>query len=91
MESLKKDMAYEIIEEMKKMHKAKLVHGDLSEYNILVWEGKPYIIDVAQAVPLDHPLADELMLRDLKNMVRVFKKLGVDISPKELAKEIGVI
>ena len=91
MESLKKDMAYEIIEEMKKMHKANLVHGDLSEYNILVWEDKPYIIDVAQAVPLDHPLADELMLRDLKNMVRVFKKLGVDISPKDLAKEIGVI
>jgi len=91
MESLKKEMAYEIIEEMKKMYKAKLVHGDLSEYNILVWEDKPYIIDVAQAVPLNHPLADELMLRDLRNMSRAFKRIGVYMSVKELAKEIGVI
>ncbi len=90
MESLKKDIAYEIIEEMKKMYKAKLVHGDLSEYNILIWNDKPYIIDVAQAVPLDHPLADELMLRDLKNMVRVFKKLGLEMDVRDLAKEIGV-
>ncbi len=91
METLKNEMAYEIIEEMKKMYKAKLVHGDLSEYNILVWDDRPHIIDVAQAVPLDHPLADELLLRDLKNMVRVFKKLGLEMSVKELAKEIGVI
>ena len=91
MESLKKEIAYEIIEEMKRMYKAKLVHGDLSEYNILIWENKPYIIDVAQAVPIDHPLADELMARDLKNMIRIFKKLGLDISVRELAKEIGVI
>ena len=91
MESLNKEIIYEIIGEMKKMYDAKLVHGDLSEYNILIWDDEPYIIDVGQAVPLDHPLADELLMRDLKNMVRVFKKLGVDMSVKELAKEIGVV
>ncbi len=91
MESLNKEIIYEIIGEMKKMYEAKLVHGDLSEYNILVWDDEPYIIDVAQAVPLDHPLADELLLRDLKNMARVFKKLGVEMKVKDLAKEIGVI
>ncbi len=91
MESLKKEIAYEIIGEMKKMYNAKLVHGDLSEYNILIWNEKPYIIDVAQAVPITHPLADELLLRDLKNMVRVFNKLGVSINVKELANEVGVI
>lgn len=91
MESVKKEVVYEIIQEMKKMHDAGLVHGDLSEYNILIWEEKPYIIDVAQAVPMDHPLADELLLRDLKNMARVFKKLGVDMGVRELAREVGVI
>ncbi len=91
MESVKKEMVYEIIQEMKKMYDVGLVHGDLSEYNILVWGDRPYIIDVAQAVPLDHPLADELLLRDMKNMVRVFKKLGVNMSVKELAREVGVV
>ncbi len=91
MENLKKEMVYDIIQEMKKMYASGLVHGDLSEYNILIWEERPYVIDVAQAVPIDHPLADELMLRDLKNMVRVFGKMGVGMSVKELAQEIGVI
>jgi RIO kinase 1 len=91
MESLNKEIIYEIIGEMKKMYEAKLIHGDLSEYNILVWDDEPYIIDVGQAVPIDHPLADELLLRDLKNMVRVFKKMGVDMTVKELAREIGVV
>jgi len=84
-------VAYEIIEEMRKMVRANLVHGDLSEYNILLWEGKSKIIDVAQAVPMSHPLADELMVRDVKNVSRFLSKIGFEISPKELAREIGVI
>jgi len=86
-----REIGYEIIEEMRKMLKAKLVHGDLSEYNILIWEDKPYIIDVAQAVPINHPLANELFLRDVKNMVRVLNKIGLGITKKELIKEIEVI
>ncbi len=91
LENVKKETGHMIIEEMRKMLKAKLIHGDLSEYNILVWEEKPYIIDVAQAVPLDHPLADELLLRDVRNMVRVLNKMGLRITEKELMKEIEVI
>ncbi len=86
-----REFAFLLIEEMRKMLKAKLIHGDLSEYNILVWDEKPYIIDVAQAVPLDHPLADDLLLRDVRNMVRVLNKLGLGIREKELMKEIEVI
>ena len=91
MEKIKKDVVYDIIEEMRKMLKTGIIHGDLSEYNILMLDDKPYIIDVAQGVPMNHPLADELLLRDLKNMVRVFEKMGVIMNVKELAKEIGVI
>jgi len=91
MEDVSKEVGYCIIEEMRKMMKAKLVHGDLSEYNILVWEEKPYIIDVAQAVPVDHPMADELLTRDIKNMVRVLNKMRIRIEERELVKELEVI
>ena len=39
-------------------HKGGLVHADLSEYNIMVWRGRPVIFDVAQAVLIAHPMAD---------------------------------
>jgi RIO kinase 1 len=60
--------------------KAELVHGDLSEYNIMIWKSRPVLFDMSQAVPLSHPLADFLLQRDLKNLNRYFNRLGVDVS-----------
>ena len=37
------------------------------------------MFDVSQAVPLSHPLADSLLLRDLENMNRYFSRLGVEV------------
>jgi RIO kinase 1 len=59
--------------------KAKLVHGDLSEYNIMMWKGKPVIFDVSQAVPTSHPRAEFLLRRDLANVNRFFSRLGVRV------------
>jgi len=59
--------------------KAELVHGDLSEYNVMIWRGHLVLFDVSQAVPLSHPLADSLLLRDLENMNRYFSRLGVEV------------
>ncbi len=59
--------------------KAELVHGDLSEYNIMMWKGKPVIFDVAQAVPTSHPMAEFFLLRDLANVNRFFSRLGVKV------------
>ena len=53
---------------------AGLVHGDLSEYNIMLWQGRAWIIDVAQAVPLEHPKSLELLDRDLENLRRFFSR-----------------
>jgi len=58
---------------------AGLVHGDLSEYNVLVHEGRPVIIDLGQAMLLRHPWAPELLDRDCANVARYFARLGVDI------------
>jgi len=59
--------------------KAELVHGDLSEYNIMIWKGRPILFDMSQAVPLSHPLADLLLRRDLKNLTIYFRRLGVKV------------
>jgi RIO kinase 1 len=60
--------------------KADLVHGDLSEYNIMMWKGKPVVFDVAQAVPTSHPMAEFFLRRDLNNINRFFSRLGVKVT-----------
>ena len=62
---------------------AKLVHADLSEYNILYNEinEEYFIIDVSQAVLTDHPKSSKFLLRDLNNINQYFTGLGVDIIP----------
>ena len=63
--------------------KAKIVHGDLSEYNIMMWKGRPVVFDVSQSVSIEHPMADELLTRDLTNMNRFFSRLNVKVIPVE--------
>jgi RIO kinase 1 len=59
--------------------KADLVHGDLSEYNVMMWKGKPVVFDMAQAVPTSHPMAEFFLRRDLANVNRFFSRLGVEV------------
>ncbi|KAL3845476.1 hypothetical protein ACJIZ3_002879 [Penstemon smallii] len=59
--------------------KCKLVHGDLSEYNILHYEGHLYIIDVSQSVDLDHPHALDFLREDCLHVSDFFKKHGVGV------------
>lgn len=67
------ELAYdEILIMMNKLYnEAKLVHADLSEYNILWHKGKPWFIDVAQSVEPGHPSALEFMMRDCYNISTV--------------------
>jgi len=58
---------------------AHLVHGDLSEYNILMMDGEPIFIDVGQAMTADHFNSKELLVRDIENINRFFKNRGADI------------
>ena len=79
-----------LITHLKRLYqKAKLVHGDLSEYNILMWKGKPVIIDMSQSVSIQHPMADIMLTRDLNNLNRFFNKLNVNTIPiEELQKQV---
>ena len=71
-----------IVEMLKKLHdKAKLVHGDISEYNIMIPNGYPVIIDFGQAVQLEHPEAEVFLERDVQNINHYFESLGVRTLP----------
>ena len=69
----------EILDFIKLLYqKAKLVHGDLSEFNILYHNQSPVVIDISQAVSIQHPKAEEYLARDIKNIFQYFDKLGVE-------------
>ena len=55
----------------------KLVHADLSEYNILYHDSHLYIIDVSQSVEHDHPHAFDFLRNDVKNTEEYFGRRGV--------------
>ncbi|BAM70162.1 kinase [Methanothermobacter sp. CaT2] len=78
-----------IIEYMHRLYKgARLVHGDLSFFNILNHCGEPVIIDVSQAMVLDHPLAGELLERDIENIIRDFRRIGVSVTADYIRERI---
>ncbi len=64
------------------MWKNGLVHGDLSEYNIMMTDNGPYLIDCGQAVLTTHPRAEEFLIRDKRNLLRYFSKYP-DFTKKE--------
>jgi len=71
---------YQCIVMMRKLyHECKLVHADLSEYNILYHKGSIYIIDVSQSVEHDHPHAMEFLRSDCTNITEFFKKNKVGV------------
>lgn len=76
-----------ILEDVKKMYKAGIVHADLSEYNILVGP-KPYLIDFGQGVVLSHPNADIYLERDLRNILNYFAKFGFKMDPEKAMKYV---
>ena len=70
--------------EYKKMvEKAKLIHADFSEYNILCYRKKSYIIDMGQAVSYKHPMARDFLARDLGNMRAFARRNGLSLNIKE--------
>lgn len=60
----------------------RLVHADLSEYNILYHKQRLYIIDVSQSVEHDHPRSLEFLRMDIKNVSDFFSRKGVDTLPE---------
>ncbi|MFC1769089.1 serine protein kinase RIO [Nanoarchaeota archaeon] len=77
-----------IVDMMRKMYNAGLVHADLSHFNILNDNEIPYVIDWSQCTPLENPRAIEFLKRDVKNIVAFFRKIGVDANEGDTYKKI---
>ncbi|KAJ2843475.1 Serine/threonine-protein kinase rio1, partial [Coemansia erecta] len=71
------ELYYQLVRDMRIMyHVCKLVHADLSEYNILYHAKQLYIIDVSQSVEHDHPYALDFLRHDCNNVTEYFRKRG---------------
>ena len=75
-----------VVKNMKRLYDAGLIHGDLSSFNIL--NHKPCFIDFSQATLVKTPNSEELLERDVKNIVRFFGKLGVKAEVEEVLEKI---
>ena len=85
-----KSIFFDVVEQLRLIVcKSGLVHADLSEYNIMVWKDKPWIIDVSQAVRHSHPYAMEFLERDVDNIYSYFEdKIELGLSKEELLGEL---
>jgi RIO kinase 1 len=69
--------------------KAQIVHGDFSQFNILIHNNIPYLIDLGQGVLLEHPLSDEFLRRDIENISKYFStKYGIKTDSTSIYKSI---
>ena len=86
-----KAMYEKVLDNIKRIYqKAGLVHGDLSEFNIINMDGEPVIIDFSHAIPSNNHSAEELLVRDMEKIVKFFKKKGLDLElDNELKKVKG--
>lgn len=77
-QSKARELYRELVIMMWKMYnKCKLVHADLSEFNLLYYNGELFIIDVSQSVEHDHPHALEFLRKDCTNVTDYFKRKQV--------------
>jgi RIO kinase 2 len=79
----------EILKQVKIIHSMGIIHADLSEFNIFVSEEGVQIIDWPQYITQEHPQADEILERDISNiLIHFFRKYGIKRELKEQVNEI---
>ena len=83
------DLHAQAVQVLRSLVHAGVVHGDLSPYNMLVWEGRLVVIDLPQAVdPLASPDGLVLLERDVTNVCSWFDRRGVVTDRGELLAEL---
>jgi RIO kinase 1 len=78
-----------LVEDIRRMLAEEVIHGDLSAYNILYWEGQPCIIDFPQAVhPWKNPSARRFFERDVTRVCEYFASQGVRTDAGRLTQQL---
>ena len=78
-----------LLNQVVRMLCAGIIHGDLSEYNILVGSHGPVIIDLPQAVDAaGNSNAGPMLERDVANLASYFGRFAPELAGSEYGKEI---
>jgi RIO kinase 1 len=78
-----------LLNQVVRMLCAGIIHGDLSEYNILVGSSGPVIIDLPQAVDAaGNSNAGAMLERDVANLASYFSRFAPQLADSEYGKEI---
>jgi len=78
-----------ILEQLELAYRHGFVHGDFSEYNVMVSENGVTIIDWPQAVATGTKIGNELFERDVRNIFTYFfRKYRINRSVEETVKKI---
>ena len=79
----------EILRQVKITYSMGIIHADLSEYNVFVSEDGVQLIDWPQYITPEHPQADEILERDISNILTHFyRKYGIKRELSEIVNEV---
>ncbi len=78
----------EVVDNIRRLYKSGLVHGDLSAFNILNHDEEPVFIDFSQSTTTSSPGHKELLQRDINNVCKFFEKLSVQRDPEEIFRSV---
>jgi RIO kinase 1 len=79
----------ELMREVVRMLCAGVVHGDLSDFNVLMSHDGPVVIDFPQSVdPTNNPNSQKLLLRDVENLHRFLARFAPDQPLRPYGEEI---
>ncbi len=91
-EELARDYHHALIQQVVRMLCAGIVHGDLSEFNVLVGSDGPVIIDLPQAVDAaGNNHAKSMLERDVTNLANYFGQFAADLKKTDYGKEIWAL
>jgi len=81
-----------LVNQVVRMLCAGMIHGDLSEYNILVGADGPVIIDLPQAInAAGNSCAAEMLERDVDNLRSYFSSFAPSLKDSQYGKELWAL
>ena len=80
---------HEVMRNVELMLQNGMIHGDLSAYNILYWQGKVTLIDFPQVtMSLSNPSAYAILRRDVQRVCEYFAQYGMERDPARLTEQL---